>query len=195
MQPQRETQTDSLANIIQILQIGVRSGTLTVERGEGPSFEEGYLVFVNGRVVDARTQQHTNWAAFNYLKTWGSCRFSFESGTPAAPGISPPALNGHGGGDPYRNRPLNSSGYSGSLSHAAPAYTSGSSVRLPARSQAGEAALLRPDSTALSRTHRRLRLLINGQRSRDDLARLMSRTSDEVQTLLNDLEQDGLIQA
>ena len=194
MQPQRETQTDSLANIIQILQIGVRSGTLTVERGDGPTFEEGYLVFVNGRVVDARTKQHINWAAFNYLKTWGSCRFSFESGAPALPVAPPFATNGHSNGNAYGSGPLNGYAHIDSANHDSLAQYAGLSNRLPARSQAGEAALLRPDSTALSRTHRRLLLLINGQRSRDDLARLMARTSDEVRMLLDDLEQGGFIQ-
>jgi len=46
----------------------------------------------------------------------------------------------------------------------------------------------------LSRLHRRLLLLIAGQRERNDLARLMSRSADEIQELLNDLEHSGLIQ-
>ena len=74
-----------------------------------------------------------------------------------------------------------------------PAYQ-GSLTRIPQRLQAGEAALHHPDATGLPRAHRRLLLLIKGQRNCDDLARLMSRNSDEVQALLDDLEQAGFIQ-
>jgi hypothetical protein len=70
---------------------------------------------------------------------------------------------------------------------------SGSLKRIPVRSQAGDAALLHPDSTGLQRVHRRLLLVINGQRNCDDLARLMSRNPDEVQALLDSLEQAGFI--
>src|SRR5579859_7205913 len=77
MQSQRETLTDSLTNIIQILQLGYRSGTLTVERNVWQTMEEGYIVFSNGRAVDAWTSQYRGQVAFDYLNTWGSCRFSF----------------------------------------------------------------------------------------------------------------------
>ena len=69
MQPQRETLTDSLANIIQILQLGYRSGTLTVERNVGQAIEEGYIVFVNGRAVDAHVNAYSGMTAFSYLQT------------------------------------------------------------------------------------------------------------------------------
>lgn len=198
MQPQRETLTDNLADIIQILQIGFRSGTLTVERGEGPRLEEGYLIFVNGRVVDARTGQYTNWSAFNYLKTWGSCRFSFDSNTspPLSPMPPSPPIHGNGNGHIGASGPLNGHAPGESVPTAPlgfPAFQSGPLTRIPARLQAGEAALNHPDATGLQRTHRRLLLLINGQRSCTDLARLMSRNPDEVQALLDDLEQAGLI--
>jgi predicted transcriptional regulator len=38
-----------------------------------------------------------------------------------------------------------------------------------------------------------LLLLVNGQRSTNELARLMGRSLAEVETLLNDLERAGLI--
>jgi len=178
MQPQRETQTDSLANIIQILQLGYRSGTLTVERNAGQTIEEGYIVFVNGRAVDARAGPYSGMTAFNYLQTWRSCRFSFinagnttlPSGSPASNHTSRPQLSGPPASKNVMHSPF------------------------PRLSQAGETAISRPETTRLSRMHRRLLLLINGQRSLTVLARLMARSPDEVQTLLDDLEQAGLIQ-
>ena len=181
MQPQRETLTDSLTNIIQILQLGYRSGTLTVERNTGQTIEEGSIVFVNGRVVDARTYQYRELAAFNYLKTWGSCRFSFidASDTTNSPSRSP-ALN-------HTRAPFRSDS-------PVPAYGEAAYSPFPRLSQAGQAAVSHPEAAPVQRVHRRLLLLINGQRNLTVLARLMARNPDEVQTLLDDLEQAGLIQ-
>lgn len=178
MQPQRETLTDSLANIIQILQVGYRSGTLTVERNAGQTIEEGYIVFVNGRAVDARAGPYSGVTAFNYLQTWGSCRFSFTNASNATPPSRLPASN-------HTSRPLPS---------GPPASQSVMHSPFPRLSRAGEMAVSRPETTRLSRIHRRLLLLINGQRSLTVLARLMARSPDEAQTLLDDLEQAGLIQ-
>lgn len=183
MQPQRETQTDSLANIIQILHLGYRSGTLTVERDTGQTFEEGYILFVNGRVVEAQTNEYSGIAAFNYLQTWGSCRFSFlnTSDTNAAAPSGPHSAN-------HAGAPL-----SGSLAPTDP-YGREAHSPFPRRSQAGEAMISHLESASIQRIHRRLLLLINGQRNLTELARLMTRSPDEVQTLLDDLERAGLIQ-
>ena len=184
MQSQRETLTDSLTNIIQILQLGYRSGTLAAERNVGQAIEEGYIVFSNGRVVDAWTSQYRGVAAFNYLNTWGSCRFSFinASDAHATPSSEPSASN-------YARAPS----VAGSL---APIDASGRAVHspFPRLSQAGMAAISHPEAASVQRLHRRLLLLINGQRNLTALARLMARNPDEVQVLLDDLEQAGLIQ-
>lgn len=200
MQPQRETLTENLADIIQILQIGFRSGTLAVERGEGQGREEGYLVFVNGKVVDSKAGQYTHWSAFQYLKTWRSCRFSFESDTPALLPPAPPSPSMHRNGNGSSSWPANGYAIGGPRSIAPPSFPAnrdasqpGSLTRIPVRSPAGDAALLHPDSTGLQRVHRRLLLVINGQRNCDDLARLMARNPDEVQVLLDSLEQAGFI--
>lgn len=184
MQPQRETLTDSLANIIQILQIGYRSGTLSVERDAGQAIEEGYIVFVNGRAVDARTHQYSGMVAFNYLQTWGSCRFSFINAGDTS--NQPPF-----GASPFNHTTLRpSSGPPASTDVQRRAAHSS----FPRRSPAGEAALAHPESAHIQRIHRRLLLLVNGRRYVSELARLLALNPEEVQTLLDTLEQEGLIQ-
>ena len=174
--------TDSLTNIIQILQLGYRSGTLTVERNAGQAIEEGYIVFSNGRVIDAQTNQYSGLAAFNYLNTWGSCRFSFINASDIHPTPRSYSLNS-----------VRAPSDSGSL---APLDAHGRAVNspFPRLTQAGEAAITHPEAAPVQRLHRRLLLLINGQRNLTALARLMARNPDEVQVLLDDLEQAGLIQ-
>src|SRR5579884_2665712 len=94
MQPQRETMTDNLADIIHIIHIGCKSGTLTVERGEGKTLEEGFILFSEGRAIEAKVGQQNGMAAFNYLNSWQTCRFSFISqqnqiNTPSRPTTQP----------------------------------------------------------------------------------------------------------
>ncbi len=53
MPPQRETATDRLADVIEVAQLGQKTGLLTVERGNGITLEEGSITFVDGQVTEA----------------------------------------------------------------------------------------------------------------------------------------------
>jgi hypothetical protein len=180
MQPQRETITDNLADIIHIIHLGNRSGTLTVERGEGEKREEGLLIFLHGKIVDARVGSHSGLPAFNYLNTWRTCRFAFmpqtHGKTPSGPSAAVPHFQpGHEATNISSARP-------------GPSASAG-----PIRLRAGEVAIQYPESAHISRTHWRLLLLIDGKRTKYELARLTMRSFEEIQELLKDLEQAGLI--
>ena len=186
MEPQRQTVTDRLSDVIHIIHIGGKSGVLTVERGEGRTVEEGFIRFVNGRVVEARVGTQTGLAAFNYLNTWQTCRFSLLSRstdeTPSVHLAQLPAASS--AGVPTKN--LLAQHYQNNT---------GMQAIVPVRLQAGQEALQQPGNRGLSRIHRHLLLLIDGHRERTDLARLMGRNLAEVQELLSDLERSGFIQS
>ena len=184
MQSQRQTVTDRLADVIHIIHIGGKSGVLTVERGEGKRVEEGFITFINGRVVEARIGTQTGLSAFNYLNTWLTCRFSLQSrGVDEAQITSPiPLPSTYNTLAPARN----------ASSQYQPALDVSSTV--PVRLPSGEDTVQLPGNMHLSRTHRRLLLLIDGHREQSDLARLMGRSLVEIQELLVDLERNGLIQ-
>ena len=200
MQPQRGTTTEHLADIIEILRIGNKSGTLVVERGEGKTREEGSIIFTNGQPVEAKVNQQSGSAAFNYLSTWQRCHFSFVSS--AVTGNSSPQVTQL---SPYiQSGPVNS-GSAPETNYAQPRQvtrqlnelnTSGSRAKssLPKRLPRGEEALQHLENVQLPRIHRRLLLLVDGRRSVGELARLMTRDVDEVHKLLNGLEHAGLIQ-
>ncbi len=185
MQPQRQTMTDRLADVIHIIHIGGKSGVLTVERGERKTVEEGFITFVSGRVVEARAGTQTGLVAFNYLITWQACRFSlqssYEGDIPASHSIQPFAY--HTAISPRKSivtQRLNNTGMQ---------------ARVPRRQPLGEEMLQQPGNTHISRTHRHLLLLIDGHRTRSDLARLMGRSLSEIHELLSVLERQGFIQA
>jgi hypothetical protein len=198
MQPQRETMTDNLADIIHIIHIGCKSGTLTVERGEGNTLEEGFILFIEGRAVEAKVGQRNGMAAFNYLNMWQTCRFAFVSQTEQSSFPARPTTQ------PLTPQPRNSSRTSGQLSNATTSTNTDSlsypyqvperQPSCPLRTPSGEVAVQHPENFQLPRFHRRLLLLINGQRNVQELARLMVRNFNEVQALLNDLERSGFIQ-
>src|SRR5436305_304207 len=68
---------DRLVKIIEAIQIGRSTGSLIVTRGEGASYEVGTLVFLKGKLVQGRVGRREDREAFNWLSTWGKCRYTF----------------------------------------------------------------------------------------------------------------------
>nr|BBH92460.1 hypothetical protein KTA_06590 [Thermogemmatispora argillosa] len=242
MPQQRQTVTNRLADVIEVVQLGRKTGLLTVERGEGANLEEGAITFVNGQPVQARLGPHSGTEALRRLKLWGPCRFAFVPFTPPS-SSPPPLLDGHAtpgslpalpqrqGTDPRLRRmsgppssgPLGPLPFSGTGTGPAtapglgqatgqratpsppprqtepnparwvPLPGSGSFSRAPSRVSLYDDALHRLEQLGFSRIHRRLYLLIDGNRTPAELARLMGRSEEEVLRLLADLERAGFV--
>jgi len=77
MPHKRGTATDNLLNIIQVIQLGHKTGYLTAERGEDLKREKGELAFVSGQIVEAHCGDLVGLQALDWLKTWRECRFLF----------------------------------------------------------------------------------------------------------------------
>lgn len=208
MPQQPTTLTDRLANVIQVIQLGRKTGTLIVERSSGNSLEHGTVCFVNGLMTQASAHQLRGLAAFQWLNTWGSCRFTFTPSESAAtttklhslrPDQMPvpehetfqdtgptiriqtqaKAFSGSGAGDDQNHQQdLSLQNVSGSI---------------PSQVRSFEDAVQRIEHMKLSRAHRRLFLLIDGHRTTTDLARLMGRRQVEVDALLQDLERADVV--
>src|ERR1700686_1663078 len=74
---QQETATDRLIGVIQSIQMTQGNGVFTVRRGEGSTFDEGSIIFVNGRVKQTTVGKRSRAIALNWLSTWGQCRYPF----------------------------------------------------------------------------------------------------------------------
>jgi hypothetical protein len=171
---------DHLVKIIQAIQIGRTTGSLMATRGEGASYELGTLVFLSGRVVQARVGRREGREAFNWLSTWGRCRYTFvlsitsESATEGLPG---------GDADQFVQEEGKASlGESGPLGET-----------VPYRSKPLGYGLQILSEKSLSRMHRHVFLLVNGARRVEDLMRLLKLNEYEVLTLLYDLQDTGII--
>lgn len=176
---QRGAVTDQLADVIRIAQLVHKTGTLVVERDGGDSgIEEGRITFIEGRVTDATAGHLSGQMAFNWLNTWGTCRFVF------VPNASSPSS--------YLQSSMN--GVTRNTDRFTPTPVTASSSGAPYRLRGVNEVLPLFGSMGLTRVHRQLFLLIDGQRSISDLARLSGRGAEEVRKLLIDLERAGLIQ-
>ncbi len=81
----RVTATDRLADVIEVVELGRRTGLLTVERGSGEMLEEGAIYFHAGRAIYAAVERVRGQDALSVLGGWGACRFAFDpnAGRPA----------------------------------------------------------------------------------------------------------------
>ncbi len=253
----RVTNADRLSNIIEVVELGRRSGLLTVERGSNQNTEQGEVYFTQGRATYAAVEGLRGRDALSVLAGWGQCRFAFDADAAApAPNIQQafpqqqqarPNTNpnqGHAPAQPRSapagfdwaaasNRPIPdplapmgshtgtqfgsqpgvtswptsrpasmpsapSTGqlsWPGSASQpgANPSITSGSLERRPRRAPDVRDLISVVNNYNLSRNHRTILLLADGEHTILDLARLSSKTIDEVAALVSDLERRGLV--
>jgi len=198
------TITNSLANVIQVIQLGRKSGVLTVERGDGVTFEEGVITFVNGQAVDALADPVSGQDALRWLGSWGTCRYEFiPTPTSKMPSITAsvrtPAFDrgttDTGTHPRIPTSPLRESAARRQASNGRmPAISLMPASVVPHPAKSLEESLRRVEQLGFSRHHRRLLLLVDGQRSIAEMVRLIGHAQYEVQKLLVDLEQAGIIQ-
>ena len=206
MPQQPTTSTDQLANVIQVIQLGRKTGTLTVERSSGNSLEHGSVCFVNGLMTQASAHQLRGLAAFQWLNTWGSCRFTF---TPSDSALTTnklpslrlgqiPASEHERFQDTDPTIRLQAQAFLGSgtdnnqnrQNDILPQKAFGS---IPNQVRSLEDAVQRIERMKFSRAHRHLFLLIDGHRTTTELAHLMGRRQVEVYALLHDLERADVV--
>ncbi len=211
MPQQPATSTDRLINVIEVIQLGRKTGTLTAERDVGSMLEHGMITFVNGRVIQASVGQHTGFPAFSVLKTWSTCRFAFTPSDtsqitqqitqPLAPVTGEASIPRDFVTDPtlptpatanHKQNGLMAAGGQG-MNSAWGMHSSAAAGAVPYPIRPYNEALLWIERMGLSRAHRRLFLLIDGYRILPELVRLMGRREDEVNALLRDLEGADLI--
>jgi hypothetical protein len=210
--------TDQLINVIQVLQLGRKTGELKAERQSGPQIEIGVLKFVHGQVTFAQCGQLNGQSALQCLQSWGQCRFVFTNATgekntgplqhdnqlsptqpkrqdsstlPTLRAVTAARLSNNTG--PLAAQPSNNTG-----SLAARPSNTGSLSSLanlvPRRMYTADEGMYRLNQANPSRLHRHLYQLINNQRSCAELVRLVNRHPEEVLQILSDLERVGIIQ-
>jgi hypothetical protein len=217
----RVTATNRLSNVIDVVEMGRRSGMLSVERGGGSVLEVGEIFFVSGSPTYAALAGLRGREALLALGNWGPCRFAFDTESPPPPGnivVTNPTLHAAPRNQPSSTPPMGNhipaagnrmtgrlqtgplgSKQTGSLnqygSYTPPgtyANTDGLGRR-PRRAPDVRDLMAVVTTYNLSRNHRTVLLLADGEHSILDLARLSSKSVDEITGLLADLESRGLV--
>ena len=193
MPPQRGTETEQLFQIIEVIQLGRKTGVLFVERDTGARIESGRIRFENGQLSDVhggrngQNDELTGTAAIRWLRTWGHCRFFFlsaDSGSiPAAPSATSARNTPSQGTQPLVPTIRKELSPQLSATHA----------DVPRPVQTVEQGLALIERAGLSRTHRHLLLLIDGKRNSAELSRLTGRKLDDLHKALSDLARLGII--
>lgn len=190
---QREAMTDRLVRIIANIQMERRSGRLIVRRGEGLTSEEGILMFIQGQVTEARVGRRSGSDALNWLSTWGQAYYVFASLVAEQEtsletlALAPTLISGLPTTSPLQSTaPVSTD----KLEHESFPITANAILY---STVACAEATARIDRAGLSRAHRHLYLLINGQRTALELVPLVGRKVEEVRNMLHDLEWLGII--
>ncbi|HEX6557070.1 MAG TPA: hypothetical protein VF026_30180 [Ktedonobacteraceae bacterium] len=204
---QQETATDSLISIIRSIQLAQENGVLIARRGEGGASEEGSIVFANGQVAQATAGRRTGSGALNRLSTWGKCTYTFTTSrgvvrplpftpSPNLDREQPAIADTHPGKQaPLVEKPADALNRpSGPLRTVrGQTFLFPSVVIILSPTQPMNEALRRIEQNELSRFHRQLFLLIDGQRSFEEVVRLVKKSQSDVYKLLCDLEGIGVI--
>lgn len=174
----RGTETNRLADVIQVLQMARKTGLLVVARDDrNDSVEQGTITLQNGEIVDAHIGLLRGAAAFNNLMAWGHCYFVLRPPATTNGTYTPFEVGSNGSSPGQAGRVADPSG----------------SQRVPYPVRPAQEVLAHFSTLGLTRTHRQLFLLIDGKRNREELMRLLRYRSDEIHSLLLDLERTGLI--
>ena len=98
MAKSRVTATNRLANVIEVVELGRRTGLLSAER-DANGLEEGEIYFISGHPVYATLGRLTGREALAMLLRWAECRFAFDPSAPRPiPNVSGvlPAIDSNG---------------------------------------------------------------------------------------------------
>ncbi len=219
----RDIAAESLADVLELLRRRRQSGLLSVERYVEGRMEEGELYFREGQITYARAGQLAGQEALSAMSRWRQVFFTFlpnepqpqrNISTPAAPprsmAVAARPVEQVPGFPPVNEpglRPVPSPAMPQVRTNAAPlernnvntaplqepagvdTITPGFEWIIPRRLAREQDVLSMP----LTRPQRSLYMLIDGRRSVSDLARCTRKSMQEIERLLSELQQRGLI--
>lgn len=207
----RDNAAENLSDVIELIRKRRQNGLLSIERIQGSLFEEGEIYFQGGLPIYARQGPLTSADALTRLLSWHQVYFTFFTNQPR------PAANIPSTASTRTNVAIATDPAAQSVNPARS--TSNNSVPFDDRSQTGIPDSY-PQSTfpltgntpglewlipqklgndrnvlslPLTRPQRSIYLLIDGKRTVSDLSRCTRKSFQEIERLLSELQERGLI--
>lgn len=219
----RDNEAERLRDVLELIRMRKQSGVLSMEHYQGNRYEEGEIIFREGQPINAQTGTLTGQEAFTYLLGWHQISFTFITGqtrfqakqssptpakapvavavsTPIIPPTPSPSQVNTTGSVPVISPRLpqpNMNGISKSVETNDTMYrpsnlnpnTPGLEWLVPQKKGQERNVLSLP----LTRPQRSIYLLVDGRRSVADLSRCTRKSLQEVERLLIELKERGLI--
>ena len=192
---------ENLDDVLEVARLRKQSGMLTLEHTQGGRVEEGEVFLQAGQPIYARVGHLVGQDALNWLLRWRNIYFSIGTeestppvGTPsngkdntAIPAPlqqhSPPAGDGSVGPVSGRVRGARSGSTPGN------SYAPGIEWLVPQKRGVEREVLSLP----LTRRQRFIYFLVDGRRTVSDLSRCTGKNIQEIELILNELREQGLV--
>lgn len=179
-------EAESISDILLAASARQQSGLLNIECIHEGRKEKGELYILAGQPIYARAGKRSGQEALEYILTWHTIRFSLIADASRPPAnlssrvrISPPVI-------PPNLPPTHSPGVPAARENKGQA---GSEQFIPRKIGPEPYAF----SLSLTRRQRLIYFLIDGQRTITDLARCSGKAVMEVESILYELQQIGLV--
>ncbi len=197
----RDLAAENLNAVLEVAHVRRQSGLLSVEHTQGGRLEEGEIYFQNGRPIYARVGQLIGQDAISWLLTWHNVHFSFTNDVPGPPpNIAPvtgpittpsriPRQDITGSLKEESPMNLNSSNAARRTPSNPFSSPSGTERLVPQKRRMVEDVLSLP----LTRRQRYIYFLVDGHRTLTDLSRTTGKSIQEVELILRELQEQGLI--
>jgi len=210
----RDNVAEGLGNVVELLRLKRQSGMLSVERMQWIRFEEGEIYFQTGQPIYAHTGRMQGQEALIWMLSWRQVNFTFLTNVAhPSPNIIPVAAS--------IGAPASSHAFFGSARNVAPTSPRLPQVNMRNASNEGEIREIPPVqvppnsisdtpglewlvpqklgrdqdvlSLPLTRPQRSIYLLVVGRRTVSDLARCTRKSFPEIERLLSELQERGLV--
>ncbi len=206
----RDIAAESLSSVLELAHLRQQSGLLSVEHAQGGRLEEGEIYFQNGQPIYARVGQMLGQQALAWLLQWRQIHFTLLTDVPRPPtnipvqfardvdsSITGPmaAVSSTQASHPQFGGNMSAAvsterdhSYATSISRPNP-YPSSIESLIPQKLE-NELDVL---SLPLTRPQRCIYFLVNGHRTVSDLSRTIGKSIQEVERILSELQEQGLI--
>ncbi len=207
----RDNAAENLSDVLEFIRKRRQSGLLSIERLQGGLFEEGEIYFQAGQLVYARLGQLSSADALTRLLGWRQIYFAFLTEEPRPPANIPAPVATRANVAVVTDPGATAIKSSLSNSNASVPFGSSRQDRMPGTYAQNTFPLngstpglewLVPQkrgnnldvlSLPLTRPQRSIYLLIDGKRTVSDLSRCTRKSFQEIERLLSELQERGLI--
>ena len=201
----RDITAESIGDLLEAARLQQRNGMLRVEYSQGGRLEEGEIYLFAGQPIYARTDRLVGADALNYLLSWRNIRFAFVTTVPRPvanifspffrPNTVTTPLSPH---TPWQlpvtdglNWNVPGSGPQRAQEPPVPERTSMPGIEnIVPQKNGSERDIF---SLGLTRRQRLIYFMIDGKRSVGEIARTTNKTILEVEVVVEELHEQGLI--